>query len=461
MKFNLDSKGTITAPFLLISTTLIIICYALLFLLVNQFNLSFRQTAYEQALYIAESGIQYYRWHLAHAPEDYTDGTGGNPGPYLHDYKDPQGEIVGTFSLEITPPEQGSSIVTIKSTGWMNSFPTAKRTVEASYGLPSLAQYSNLSNASSWYGSGITVNGLVHSNTGIRMDGINTSIVTSAQQTYTCGTETGCSPSRIKDGVWGSGPNHHLWQFPAPTIDFDSISFDFGIMRTAAQENGLYLGPSGNQGYSLVFNSNGTVTIYRVNSTSYYWGYSVEKGCERLYQNISNTSSVGTYNLTQTPIIFIEDNLWVRGVVNGKTTVVAARFPIDSNAMNIWIPNNITYSAKDGGDNLGLISQNNIYFARDIPENFEIDAALIAQKGTVLRHGYHLLLCGYSTQRLKDHLTIYGTLITNGKSYWNFGDPPTSGFIQREMTYDANLLYSPPPYFPTSGEYEFLSWQEK
>ena len=30
----------------------------------------------EQALHVAEAGVDYYRWHLAHAPTDYQDGTG-------------------------------------------------------------------------------------------------------------------------------------------------------------------------------------------------------------------------------------------------------------------------------------------------------------------------------------------------------------------------------------------------
>ena len=41
----------------------------------------------EKALQIAEAGIDYYRWHLAHAPTYFQDGTGG-PGPYVPDFRD-------------------------------------------------------------------------------------------------------------------------------------------------------------------------------------------------------------------------------------------------------------------------------------------------------------------------------------------------------------------------------------
>ena len=44
----------------------------------------------------------------------------------------------------------------------------------------------------------------------------------------------------------------------------------------------------------------------------------------------------------------------------------------------------------------------------------------------------------------------YGFAYTNGTGYQN-----------RNITYDANLLYGPPPSFPlTSEQYEPISWEE-
>jgi len=128
--------------------------------------------------------------------------------------------------------------------------------------------------------------------------------------------------------------------------------------------------------------------------------------------------------------------------------------------MSIWIPNNLVFAAYDQTNALGLIAQKDIYFSRNIPDNFRVDAALIAQKGKIIRHGY-LWFCGSSSQALKNKLTINGTIISYEKSYWNFGSPPSSGFKEREITYDTALLYQPPPYFPTSGDYEFISWKEE
>ena len=190
-----------------------------------------RRVANDQALAVAEAGVNYYRWHLAHHPDDYTDGT-GNPGPYVHEYKDPQGGLVGTYSLEITPPSAGYSIVSITSTGWTAVNPGIKRVVRVRYGIPSLARFSFLHNANVWFGQGLTVHGRVLSNGGIRQDGVNDSVIQSARETYTCGSETGCSPSQPRPGVWGSGGPRGVWGFPGPPAAFEGINVYFYALRT-------------------------------------------------------------------------------------------------------------------------------------------------------------------------------------------------------------------------------------
>jgi len=459
LKIENYQKGSITAPLLIISSAFIIVIYALLFLVTTQFENIERQTHYDQALSIAEAGINYYRWHLAHAPFDYRDGT-DHEGPYQHSFKDNQGQEVGFFELSIDPPENGSYIITIRSTGWTTLQPEIRRSIVATYGIPSLTKYSMLSNASNWYGEGITVNGLIHSNNGIRMDGINTSIVSSAQTEYQCGSETGCSPTQKKPGVWGAGPNFSMWQYPVSSIDFDAVFFDFALMKDNAISNGVYLENSKQQGYHLVFKAEGAVDIYIVNKTESYHGYTAHEGCRRLNQKIKEESYLNTYLISEKHLFFIEDNTWVDGVVNGAVSVAAAQFPLQSNSTDIIINDNLTYLAKNGQHALGLIAHNDIVMGRDIPTNYEINGALMAQEGKVIRHGYSQS-CSSSPNAVRNSLTIYGSILSNQKSYWNYGTAPDSGFITRTITYDANLLYAPPPYFPTDGEYEFISWKEE
>ncbi len=453
-------KGGISILVLVIGVTMSIAITGIVLIAGVQYTASTRTVVYERAIDIAQAGAEYYRWHLAHAPNDFTDGT-GNPGPYVHQMPDPYGKTEAVFSLNVTPPASGSSIVTIESTGWLTSYPEIKRKVKARYGIPSLAKYSFLHNANVWFGTGITVHGKVMSNGGIRMDGANDSSVESARQTYTCGSETGCSPSATRNGVWGAGGPSSLWSFPVPPADFNSLQIDFNLMRTQAQNNGVYLAASGAYGYHLVFTADGNVTVYRVTGANTVRGWSPDGGCESLRQDITGQTLIGTYSLALKPIIFAEDHLWVDGVVNGRATVVAARFPLGVNFMNIWINNNLTYIAKDGHTQLGIFSQNNIYFRYNIPTNFEINGALLSASGRIIRHNYRYSGCSTLSNAVRNSLTIYGSVISNQKSYWNFSTPPTSGFTTRSITYDTNLYFTPPPYFPSQGDYEFISWEEE
>lgn len=422
-----------------------------------------RNVAQVQALAIAEAGVNYYRWHLAHDPDDYQDGT-GQPGPYIHEYNDPEAGISGTFTLEITPPAEGSEIVTITSTGQSDELPTVKRTITTRFGPIPLTQFSFLHNSNVWFGQGLTVYGEVFSNGGIRFDGENQSAVRSARETYNCGYETGCNPTQVKDGVWGIGGPQELWEFPAPSVDFDGIVTDFNAMKSASQSNGIYLAPSSNWGYHVVFDSDGTVDIYEVTSASNKRGWSVDEGCMNLYQTINDEQLIGTYSLADNKIIYSEDTVWVEGVVNGQISVVAARLPTSTYTTNIYINNPLTYIAKDGTNQLGVIAQNDIIFAYDIPQTFEINGALLAQDGKVLRHMYNSSCTnGSKSKSIRQLLIIYGTIISNQKSYWNFAGYGglRSGFINREISFDQAAAEVPPPYFPSTDTYKYLSWEEK
>jgi hypothetical protein len=458
-----NQKGTITPALLVVASAFIIVIYALLLVLSLQFDYSHRQVASERSLYIAEAGVNYYRWHLSENPDDYQDGTGG-AGPYEHEYKDPQGDVIGTYSLEIDPPTDSSPIITITSTGWTTQYPKVKRTIRAQYGQVSLTRYAFLHNSNVRFGNDVTINGPVFSNGGIRQDGTNTSTVQSAKETYICGLESGCTSPTEEPGVWGTGKIEELWEFPVNQIDFDSFKVNFSEMKTSAQNDGLYLDPSGSQGYHIIFTSDGNLTVYEVTGVSPIKGYSLENGCDNLYQTITDETIIGTYAVDATPIIFAEDNVWVEGVVNGKTTIAVARFPLGTFNAVIWIPNNLTYLAKDGNNKLGLVVEKDVIITRDVPEYFEINGAFLAQNGRIIRHHYGYYGCkSTGADKVKKELRFYGSLISNQQSYWNFPSgpkSPASGFQKSILDYDQTNFYNPPPYFPTSRQFDFLSWQE-
>ena len=122
-------KGQLTIIILLFGSLAIIVLAGLI-LWVDSNLRSAKRTIYRDlAFRIAESGVEYYRWHLAHAPLDFKDGT-NQPGPYIHSFQDKIGNTIGTFELNITPPLIGSTVVTIRSTGKVDGVSGLEKTIE-------------------------------------------------------------------------------------------------------------------------------------------------------------------------------------------------------------------------------------------------------------------------------------------------------------------------------------------
>jgi len=89
----------------------------------------------ERAFQIAESGINFFQWVLAHDNTDYCIGTASpcpqqdTHGPFQYEYKDPTGSVIGHYELYVDEPPLGSTIVTVRSTGWLDANPDYTRTI--------------------------------------------------------------------------------------------------------------------------------------------------------------------------------------------------------------------------------------------------------------------------------------------------------------------------------------------
>lgn len=460
-KTNLVCGYTLVYLLVIVSVFMIII-YSVSESLALRFKVMTSSTNKEEALQIAEAGVNYYQWHLAHFPNDYKDGTSNN-GPYVHDYIDfDTQKVLGRFSLEITAPLVGSTIVTIKSTGYTLDKPSIKRYVTVKYGIPSLAKYSILNNGPVWiYYSPSVFTGQVQSNNGIRFDVVGNAPIYSAKSTYTCPSWQNC-PSGTMPGVWGTG-NSSFWKFPVPAVDFSAFTSILANMKTLSQSGGIYLPPSNKQGYSLVFNTNGTVSVYKVKTlTSNPTGWTYDINFNWVTKNQSTDYNTRDFqyqiNIPSNGIIYVEDNVWVEGTISGRATVAAAQLPYNpGTAPTIYIPNNIVYKSKDGTNVLGLIGQKDIIPTYHAPNNLEIDAAVISQNASFQFFDY--------PGNIKNNLTIYGSIIEFGWWFDNFvwtsgiSTDVLSGYANSTYTYDSNLLYSPPPSFPfSSSGYEQISW---
>jgi hypothetical protein len=456
-------KGDVIILVLLLVAIVSLILLPFFNVLAKELDVAKTRIDREEALQIAEAGVDYYQWHLAHFPTDYQDGT-GQAGPYTHAYTDyDTQQVIGDFQLTITPPSTGSTIVTIQSTGWTTDNPAVKRTVTAKYGIPSLALFSFLSNDVIWIGPSENVSGQMQSNNGVRFDGTTNAPVLSAKSTYTCSSGQGSPCPTTENGVWGGASQaiKAFWEFPVPAVDFSALTSNLATLKsTAESETGgtYYLPPSNAQGYSLVFNSNGTVSVYKVTSlASDPTGWDVYGNAINTSIDYKNRTLLYTESIPSSGIFYIEDKVWVEGTVKGRVMVAAAVLPYNSStAPSIYIPNNITYAAKDGTNSLGLLAQQSVMVTYAAPQNIEIDGALIAQNGSVEFLYYQ------NDAAIKNTINVFGSIMTYGQWTWTWVDGnnnDVSGYATTNDTYDSNLLYSPPPSFPlsTSG-YKQLSW---
>ena len=414
---------------------------------ISNARFSMYETRSAEALNVAEAGINYYLWHMSHNSADYKDG-GSTPstapyGPYIHNYYDSDGNSLGTYTLWITPPVSGSTIITVKSIGQIPHF-SGTRTVLAQLGQPSFANYALLTGTEVWFGPGESSNGAVHSNVGVHFDGVNNGPVTSASASYKPTPAFG-GDGAVHNGVWGTGGPTSQWQFPVPAIDFTKVTADYNTCIAKAQSGGIFLAQTNKQGYYLKLKSDGTIDEYIVkNETS--GGFSLTTGTP-----IANLAPPAN------GIIYVQDNVWVEGTnFPGRVNILSGRLP-DNPATNtsITIVGNLTYAVKDGSDVIGLIAQSDIRVAVYAPNTIEIDAALLSQKGHVWYP---------NSGGLKTKLTFYGSI--DSYNYWTWSwvngfGTVTSGYATDTNTFDTNLTYAPPPCYPTTGSFAVLNWREQ
>ncbi len=440
----------------------------------------------ERAIQLAEAGIDYYRWHLAHASTDYKDGTTSG-GPYVHSVVDKNGNVAGQFSLTIVSPAVGSTKVRIESTGTSSSTPTLSRKIAVELAIPSLAKYAVVANDVMRFGQGTEVFGPIHSNGGIRFDGLAHNIVTSGQSTYDDPDHTGnveygvhthvLYPSGVVDSNYRAPEapptllqaRTDVFQigrvFPAPVVDFVGLTTDLASIKSQAQASGKYLAASGSQGYLIVLKTNDTFDVYKVTSL-----ISPSNSCQTDGTNtgqlgwgswsIKNKTLVGNYPIPANGLVFIEDNVWVEGTINtARLTIASGKFPDNANTRtSITVNNNLLYTNYNGSDVTSLIAQNNVNVGLESAGTLRIDAALVAQNGRVGRYYYSTNCTTYYT---RSSLTLYGMIASNIRYGFAYAGSPVTGYITRNLIYDANLLYGPPPSFPlTSSNYEILSWEE-
>jgi hypothetical protein len=444
-----------------------------------------------QSFTIAEAGLEYSRWYYAHFPTS-VQGSGHTYGPITTTYNDPvTGNPAGTYTESFTGNVSCGQVVSVDmtSTGQvLNGPPGSTIKLVARDALPSVGLYSYILNSSVWAGSDRVVNGPYHSNGGIRMDGTVNAPVTSSLSSWSCTSTFGCSPTTNEPGVFGTGPNQNFWTYPSPQIDFAAIAANFSTLKSSAQSSGLYLprvssgtsGASAGRGYHLIFNSNGTVTVYEVTNETDVPSLPVDNSSITTPEaDYTLIQSQNLYSSTKTPsgvytipascgLIFVEDNVWIEGSIPSKVTVVAANVTTSGITPDIMLPNNITYSNPSTISGLTAISANDILITPNSPQTMTLDGIFIAQGGAFGRNYYGENAEGYVTcpnsYEPRTSLTIVGTTVSNdrtGTKWLNGCSNGDAGYQTRTDNLDQPLSTNPPPFTPdVSTVGQFVQWRE-
>lgn len=485
--FNNKVSGYLLVLVLVFGSIFLVIVSSFVGYIISQDQVINFRHEQQRATEIAEAGLNYYRWYLAHFPDDVTDGT-GLPGPYVHVYNDPEDGAIGEFSLDIASSTYCGSVssVEVTSTGHTYVNPEAISIVKARYARPTVAEYSFITNGGVWYGSDRVITGPVHSNQGIRMDGSHNSFVGSGQADWTCTSSYGCAGNPTVNGVFTTTANANpgLFSFPISPVDFAGLTIDLSEMKTRAQDptyGGIYYGPSGASGYRVIFNGDGTVTVRRVNSTTSYWAYSSEEGWHNSERNVINSTSFLANETISSdcPLLYFEDKVWLEGEVSQKVTLAAANLSSGSQT-NIVINDDITYAV---GTDAGLlaIAEDDVDIGLVVPDNMTANGIFVAQNGRFGRNHYctscssggwwstyYGLPGSLDPYVCQDTLTRYGSVISNGRvgTRWTGSSCPgggySSGFENRVTSFDSNQVDNPPPMTPeTSDVYIFDSWQQE
>jgi hypothetical protein len=487
-------NGSVLAYVLVIMTVVSMLLVSILTFISSQIKNGSYVAAREQTFQIAEQGIQFYKWYLAHQTDGRTaqqieafwnSGTAYGVGSdYVANVSDPSGGVMGTYRLRVTPPEPGSTIARVESIGEMAKYPGKTRTVKVRFRRPSWSESAVLANDYMRFGDGTEVFGKIHSNLGIRFDGYSHNIVTSSVASYddldhtdtkkefgvhthvnmppSIGVNNAYRPLEMppasvpaRTDIFAAGR-----EFPVSSIDFNGVLGDLSFMKSESQSgHGKYFAEdtsaSGDLGRAIVLNADGNYDTCRVQSVSnnsaikYKYTSGTSSTCSAC---VRGNACARMFAIPDDGVIFVEDDAWLSGQVNNrKVTIVAANLTGSGSDRSLYIANDVRYTNYDGTDIIGAIGQADVSIPYESEENLRIDAALIAQKGKVGRPYY-----GFSDH--KDVITVFGAIATSDR--YGFAWTDGSGYTTRNLYYDNNLLYYPPPYFPTGTQYMIDLWEE-
>lgn len=207
---------------------------------------------------------------------------------------------------------------------------------------------------------------------------------------------------------------------------------------TAAQANGAYFN---NQDLWLEFLPNGNVT-YRIGSAT------------------AAPTTVPLSTFAPNGVILANNgNLHIKGQLNGKITVSATGSSGAAKG-NVWVDSSVAYVhdplSGASSDMLGIVADNDVIITDNSNNNNNVTL-----HATVFSRSGGLTAQNYASRGLDGTLTLLGGVqqYQRGPVGTFSGTTISSGF-RKNYKYDDRYMVDSPPFFPTTGSFEVLSWYE-
>lgn len=145
--------------------------------------------------------------------------------------------------------------------------------------------------------------------------------------------------------------------------------------------------------------------------------------------------------------------LALKGTLKGQMTVGASA--------DIRVVDSVTYADdprvnSQSKDVLGIVAGGNVVIPREAPNDLRIDGSIMAVNRSFANEGW-------MDQPPKGTLSVYGGIIQANRgimgSFNGNNGTKLSGYT-KDYHYDPRLQSMNPPFFPTTGDYKVLVWQE-
>lgn len=436
-KANNKRRGFILIASYLVIVVLIILGAAFISKSVTETRIARRQQRFIQALFLAEAGI-----------DQGLDSLRANPGA-----EDPEEVGFGAGTYDYETFDLGGGSFRIESEGSVGDI---SRTVSVDIQEDTYARYLYFTDDEHfhwgwlkipvWFITGDYLTGPLQSNSHLHIFG--DPVYTDPETHEAVKTEddfiTYYNNGSPIDSAETSNPPYDEPTFEegiqlgADEVPFPSKALELRTAATQGQEGAYHFNASASNPAQIVLNCDGTMTV------------------------TDNHHDNETMALPDNGAVFVTGgNVQVSGGLNGQLSIGTNR--------DIVIADDVTYcddprSNPESTDTLGLIAERDIVVSKDVPYHDYDDDGLgdVKIDASIMALGNSFMVEEWWVGPAKGTLMVYGGIIQDYRGpVGTFGSGGKQSGYSKDYQHDPRLLENPPPFYPTTGDYIIISWEEE